>query len=302
MKLGIVVVYMFGEDNAPLFDVHTMQIERCTTVPYTIYGSVNRLDPRLRQRVARNPRIRICEIPETTLRGMEEHSYYLGHLVEAAVADGATHVVTMHLDSFPVRAGWAEELAATLSDTCVFATCEGIQTACLFFERSFYLRYRPTFLLSESDRVDPRFASYLERHNPIVHSGIGYGFASYVNGLSWHYLPNTTRGDERVYGAVFDDIVFHLHGAVRLGVKGWSKIDDSYRSSFLRALRLLRSAGEALCPPTLRKSLRARFPTLTEHCWDRPWEYAAWRRMERIRRELLEDPDAYLRLLRGAGP
>lgn len=302
MKLGIVVVYMFGEDNAPLFDLHAMQIERCTTVPYTIYGCLNRLDPRFRERVSRNAHIRICEIPETALRGMEEHSYYLSHLVEAAIADGATHVATMHLDSFPIRHGWAEELAGMLSDTCVFATCEDIQTACLFFERGFYLRYRPAFLLSEGDRADPRFERYLEQHHPEVHSGIGYGFTSYVNGLSWHYLRETTHGGQRVYGAVFGDMIFHLHGAVRVGEKRWGEIDGSYQAIYLRSLRLLLSAGKALCPPALRESLRARFPALTKRFADRPGEYVTWRRIHGIRRELLDDPEAYLRLLRRPGP
>ena len=53
------------------------QIDRNTRVPYTIYGSVNRLAPKLRHHLETVPRVRTFELPATELRGGLEHAYYL---------------------------------------------------------------------------------------------------------------------------------------------------------------------------------------------------------------------------------
>ena len=58
MKLGIGVVHILNEASEPLLDLHLRQIKQYTTVPYTIYANVNRLEPKYRQRLERQPRIR----------------------------------------------------------------------------------------------------------------------------------------------------------------------------------------------------------------------------------------------------
>lgn len=105
MKLAILVVYLFDANTQDLLDLHIRYIRKFTDVPYTIYGSVSRLSSENRQKLAAYPEIQQYDFPITDLRGPAEHSYYLDHLAKIAIQKGATHVVTLHLDSFPVCLG-----------------------------------------------------------------------------------------------------------------------------------------------------------------------------------------------------
>jgi len=199
MVLGIAVVYLFDSGTEWLLDLHLQQIEQNTTVPFTIYAGVNRLAAPDVRRLQASPRVRICPIPDTGQRGQPEHAYYLDHLVSAAIAAGATHVVTLHLDSFPVQPGWAERLAAALDDRHAFATLNVIHTGCLFFSREFFLHHHPVFWPSADVRGSRGYREYLQTCRPVEHSGVGYGFAAYLDQREGTYLtspgapPNSLR-------------------------------------------------------------------------------------------------------------
>jgi len=302
MKLGIVVVYLFSEECAPLLDLHLRHIERHTGVPYTIYAGVNRLAPHFRDALAGHPGVRICECPETSLRGMEEHAHYLDHLVRIAVEDGATHVVTLHLDSFPVRSGWAEELAGRLSPPCVLATLDRINTACLFFHRDFFVANRPSFLLSPAETETAGYRRYIEECDPMLHSGIGYGFMAYRNGKSVYYLRDTSGADPYTAGKVYDDMsmhddmIFHLGSAVRIGgryprepggirVPGWAALMKAATAVSMR-----------LIPGPVRKFIMEYLGSFIENVVFKP-QFVS--HAQRIRR-FMGDPEKYLALLRKA--
>ena len=124
MKLGIVVVYLVTERNEKLLDLHLSQIENNTEVPYKIYGSAARLYPKFRQKLQQNPNVKICDCRqyiEEHKQRRYEHSFYLEQLIKFAIDDGVSHVAVLHVDSFPIRPGWAKELAAKLSETCAVA-------------------------------------------------------------------------------------------------------------------------------------------------------------------------------------
>ena len=69
MKLGIAVVYMVSERNERLLDLHLSQIEKNTTIPYTIYACVNHLLPQFLPKLEQNPRVTICPCEPYVARG-----------------------------------------------------------------------------------------------------------------------------------------------------------------------------------------------------------------------------------------
>ena len=299
MKLGIVAVYLFGEQNEGILDLHLSQIEKHTQVPYSIYGSVNRLLPKYRQRLERENRVQVCECPATELRDGEEHAYYLDHLVKLAVEDGASHIVTLHLDSFPIRSCWAMELAGRLSKSCVLATIDRIDTACLFFHRDFYLRYHPTFRLSVEECASSGFAAYIREWDPVQHTGIGYGYKAYSEGLSWSYLRLTQQdGNSRRFGRAYDDMIFHLKGATIVGERPSASTGILRKRGYTQLVDKVYGMVEPVMPVRMKRLLGRSLRTPIEHLVHRPRAGSRRPQLEQARNELLEDPESFLVQLR----
>ncbi len=292
MKLGILVVYLFDAETEPLLDVHLSRIEQYTKVPYVIYASATRLAPEFRARLALHPRIRICDIPYTDLRDSEEHSYYLDHLARIAVEDGVTHAVTLHLDSFPIRQGWVEELAGRLSEQCVLATIDFVSTACLFFHRDFYCAYQPHFRVTEEEGKSTRYHEFLNKHTPHRHSGTSYAYCAYQHELSWNYLQLTPAYSTDQIGDIFDGMIFHLRHATWIGAQIPKQIDPSQN----RRVRMIAAASRAyrgIVPVNVRKEIRWHFARVLRRFVDKPLQMQHAQRV----RQFLQNPEAYVTLM-----
>ena len=206
MNLGIAVVYLVTERNGPLLDLHLGQIEKNTQCPYKIYGSANRLAPQFLPILEQNPKVKVCdcETYEGTHRKRRyEHTFYLEQLIRIAIEDNVTHVAILHVDSFPVRPGWAMELAGRLSDRCVVAAImrdekidQKPMTAGIVFGRDFYLDWHPRLLLNKEERSSDLYERYSQRHPHKTDSGIGYGFMVFTQGLSWYPLLRSNKGGD----------------------------------------------------------------------------------------------------------
>lgn len=298
IKLGILVVYLVSEDREKLLGIHLDRIARHTGVPYTIHASATRLPPACRRRLEANPNVTLHGFPATNLRGSREHSYYLDQLARAAVDDGATHVATLHVDSFPIRDGWAEALAEKLSAPCVFATTERISTACLLFHRSFYLQHRPTFLPSGQEEAAPEFREYVHACAPNLHSGIGYGFTAWQHGLTWYEMTRSSRSTAANGAAIYDDALFHLKGAARLTAPRPVAVPAPIRALGRARFESVLAFSRALVPEAVRLRLRARLKRPLDSLIDAPriaWETDA---MIADSERLLADPDSYIDRLR----
>jgi hypothetical protein len=306
MRLGIVVVYLLKKENAGLLDLHLRQIERHTDVPYTIYGSVNRLLPEFRTKVERHRKVKICECPTTPFRSDEEQVFYLEYLVREAIEDGASHIVTLHVDSFPIHSGWAEALAQKLSESRVFAApYYGNYTACLFFQRDFYLKYQPTLRLSEAELSSGKYREFCKKFDHIPHAGVGYFFKAYSEGFSWHSLLESNKGNAHFVfiSSIYDDLVFHLNAAAYsenepiantrfIQARKWG-----WRYFWVHALRII------LLSKTQQQLLGVKRFIIPRHLIGQGWKHIGfpmfykpihWHEKEK----LLEDPESYFNYLR----
>ncbi len=282
MKLGIVVVYLVAEEDEKLFVLHLKQIQKHTTVPYFIYAGANRLLPKFRAHLEQQPEVTICPLVPTDWVGDREHAFYLDQLVQTAIDDGATHIVTMHTDSFPIRDGWAEDLDARLG-TAPFATVSyGPYTACLFFRREFYIKNQPRFRLADSERDSATYQQFAEKHQHIRHAGVGYLYRAFENGLNWRLMPESNPGD--AFGAVYDRMIFHLQGNARLqtmssGVRGLELKPD-----IAQLLQYVHRFIRNLVPKRVRQFLWQRFEFFSGRL-DRV-------ELGYIKQQLLDNPEA----------
>lgn len=241
MKLGIVVVYLLSKQQAPLLGLHLGHIKRFTSVPYTIYAAANRLEPEFIPQLADDPNVKICNIPPTELVGAVEHEYYLEALTKAAVDDGASHILVMHVDSFPVKNGWAEKLIAKLDEKTVCLVAETFYTACMLFTSEFYKKYQPRYRSAQAEQETSLFKEFMEKQNPIQHAGIGYLFRAYQNNLTVEILANTVDKEDLALGFDFyDRRIFHVVGSARLA-KHEQPAATKQNSPLLEILRFFRN-------------------------------------------------------------
>jgi len=219
IKLAILVVYLVNEDNEKLLNIHLEQLEKYTNSPYTIYASVNLLNMKQRQYLAKHPNIKICNCPNYIGpmdhdRALYEHSYYLDQLVKYALEDEVTHIVVMHPDSFPIKFHWETILSDYLSENNQIVTLKYSPTACLFFKSEFAKNFKPSFAPNKKLGQDKKFLTFLKEHNLILESGIGYKYTGFINGLNWHELKRTNKGNHHYhFGSIFNDLIFHLGAA-----------------------------------------------------------------------------------------
>lgn len=303
MKLGIAVVYLVRDGNERLLELHLESIRRHTGVPYVIYASANRLAAGMQATLRRRPEVRILDLPATALRTSEEHAWYLEQLIAAALDDGVSHVAVFHVDSFPVRPGWAQETAAALSERRPFAAAvrdtrfdDKPFTAFMLMQSEFLRRWRPHFLLDGEERRSAAYRSYRRRFPHHPDSGVGFGLLAYREGLEWLRLERSNRGEDHAhFGSVYGDAVFHL------GAAAWRRKDFPGSRGPTGVLDLRARLGPVLggvLPAGARAWLK-RVMSRAVPALDIEAKYAANEAaFEAVRQRLLADSDAYLAHLR----
>jgi hypothetical protein len=225
------------------------------------------------------------------------------------VNDGATHISTLHLDSFPIRTGWAEYLAGYLTEECPLVVTDQQITACLFFAREFWLQNRPKMRLSGDETGLSSFYAYLPSHHPacfIDDSGIGYAFATYSNGREWRSL-SATAGKPGL-GTIYEDTIYHLVGTTRVRAQV-ARVESSLSGARRRLAVSLVTAAWSMLPPAVMRLIRAKirksFDTGSRSVLGGPYtldRVARLQRQDRAIRALAQDPDHFLAMLRRHAP
>lgn len=309
MKLGIAVVYLLGNKEERLLDLHFSQIEKHTNVPYRIYASVNRLPRRLRKKLMQNAKVKICDLPTTRSRSSREHAYYMDSLVRSAIEDGVTHVAMLHVDSFPVRAGWARELAARLSDSCVFAAVKRAENGekrpnptCIFFERDFYLKYKPALFAADHELTQDKYREYIRYLGDsilISDTGVGYGYRAFAEGLSWDpLLRSNLNSDHYIIASIYGDLIFHLGGVSRPDKFFCADGRVVYKGRARKKQKFLVSLFAFFLPRRLKDQLRY-FLDIDSERERKRLDDINQLAYQHARKRLLEDPESYIKYLQG---
>jgi len=222
-QVALCVVYLVDERYEILFHKHLEQLQRCSRPgAIRVYAGVNGLAPRFIEALRALDFVQICELAPTELRGSEEHAHYLDQLVAVAVAEGAAHIATLDVDSFPVDPAWLERSENLLNRG---ASLVGVlrrengdvaapHPSFMFFSRGFVEQYKPTFRLL---REEPRARAFLRATGqPRLDTAAGFAVALHENQLPWaQLLRSNVENDHALLGGVYGKMIYHFGGGSR---------------------------------------------------------------------------------------
>ena len=222
-KLAILVVYLVrDEDDLHLLRLHLARVRRHTLVPYTIYAAAHRATPAGAAILEAEPNVVLCDLTPTELRGSREHGYYLDALAPRAIAAGATHLVTLDIDSFPIDDRWIdvlEQSASTDSGVAAILRVENGDVAlphpsCMLLSREFFERYAPSF--SPDSDMTPDFRRFLHTTGQAGDTGIRLAYTLWSEHLHWGKLLRTNvENPHYLIAGIYADVVFHLGAGAR---------------------------------------------------------------------------------------
>ena len=298
-RLAILVVYLVRDDELALLRLHLDRIERHTSIPYTLYACTNRTTPEATAAIRAAPNVVICDVESTDERGSREHAYYLDAMMARARADGATHVVTLDVDSFPIDDRWVDVLVAAMPDESGVAAILRVENgdtvlphpSCTMLRRDFLDRYEPSF--SPDSDMTPEFRRFLRTTQQAGDTGIRIGYTLTSGQLPWGKLLRTNVVDVHyLMAGVYADVVFHLGAGARATLFR-KDLERSRVHRVTEPIARIRTRRESTRRFKHRVLARAR--TRSENRFIRANEQIA----AQIRASLRDDPDGFLAYLRG---
>jgi len=297
MKAGIIAVYIVTPELEGLFRLHLKQIKKNTSCSYNIYCLIKEMPAQLKNELENDPTFIICSCPKTDLKSHFEHSYYLEYLTKTAIDDNCNYIVTLHLDSFPVNNDWVEKLIKINSNGYNVICPDIMYTSCLFFNKEFYNKYHPTYLIPGNEVNSGEYKKFIKEQHPTLHSGSGYLFACYVNKLTSYFMNETVTNNNSDwvmdYENIYEDIIYHLGQIVQLS--GNSKNTFALDTSFyLKYICPIVKQLKLILPISFINLLKKRFASVHAVIIGRPNFQFVKNRSENKLKNLLDNPELYL--------
>lgn len=298
--LAILVVYHLRDDaELPVLQLHLAQIARHTRVPYTIYAVTNRISDTAKAILRAEANVIVCPSPPTEYRGSKEHGHYLDTLLPIALANQASHICTLDVDSFPCSDNWIEtitQLPSTPSGMAAVLRRENGDTdlphpSCILATRQFFERFQPSFapMLTRT----PQHRRFLRVTSQKPDTGIALAAALWESGLKWAPLERSNeRNPHYLIAGIYADVIFHL-GGVASGQLFRNDMNQSLVHRISRPIELIPEFH-----PFLTRSKRRMFHSVRAKAETRLT--ARNREVYTILRDwLIEDPESLFAYLRG---
>ena len=151
---------------------------------------------------------------------------------------------------------------------------------------------------AQEELDSPEYQQYSKEYPHGRGSGVGYGFCTFVEGLTWHPLfRSNLGGNHALFGTVHGDMIFHLMAAAVVDQQ--NAVDYTVRASQRQGLvGAMARFSTVVVPPKVRTAIRNRLLKRINR-WYRSNDREDW---ERERALLLEDPQGYLACLRMGAP
>lgn len=177
-------------------------------------------------------------------------------------------------------------------------------TACFFFNKDFYLRYRPRFRSVEFERS--QYADFLKKHHLFDHSATFYLYICHVNHLGWHVLKNSSEASPRSFCDIYGGVIFHLRAAVVLSFLDFHNATKG-KNAVIKLRRLaiggINLLGWHFSTFSMRQWIRKIFSTYCPSFerWIEGQRFkSAKEEMESFKEKFIKNPDAYLFKLQNA--
>jgi hypothetical protein len=106
-----------------------------------------------------------------------------------------------------------------------------------------------------------------------------------------------TAGSRGEPGRIYDDMILHMSNAIRRPPPS-EKPGLTSSGAYRRSMRGLASVGGSLLPRSAKERLRARFGTSVFNLIDRQRVLVQDEEFERVRSEIIEDPEGFVDRLR----
>ena len=270
--LAILVVYLVHDDgDLALLRLHLERIRRHTQRPYTVYAAANRVTAAGGAILRTNPNVVVCDITPTDLRGNREHAYYLDALAERAVGAGASHLVTLDIDSFPIDDRWIDVLAKYAPPESGVAAILRVENgdsalphpSCALIPRAFFDEYQPSF--SPDSDMTREFRHFQRTTNQSADTGIRLAHILWSERLAWGKLLRTNvRNPHYLIAGIYGDVVFHLGAGARFTL---------FRADLARstAYRMTKPIERYRPRSALMNCSREPRPSRARPCGRRPW-------------------------------